>query len=218
MIPVVVPVKPRGRALGRLAAILDPAARGALQEAMLKDVLSAALLVTDRVIVVTSDRPTATLSVALGAEVVPDADPPSGINAAVALGIRAAAASAAVMVVMGDTPGVTARELRLLSSAAPATPGITLAVSRDGTGTNAMLVRPPHVIPPSFGAGSLQRHRMAAAAAGVECTVVTAPGLMLDIDTPDDLAAFLAAAPSSHSFRLCESLGCADRTEAGAAR
>lgn len=206
MIPVVIPAKPLDHALGRLAGVLDAPGRRALQAAMLTDVVTAATAFSDRVIVVTGDRIAADLAVDLGALVAPDADPPAGINVAVARGVAAVGAKP-VLIVMGDVPCATAEDLRQVASAAASLPGVTLALSRDGTGTNAMVLNPSGIIAPSFGAGSLGRHLDAARAAGVECTVVTAPGLMLDIDTPEDLAVFSAAGGISHTRELCVALG-----------
>lgn len=207
MIPVVIPAKPLTRALGRLAGVIDQATRRALQAAMLTDVLEAATGYSDHVIVVTADRVVADLAEAAAAGVVADADPPEGINHAVSRGI-AATGAAAVLIVMGDIPGVTADELRRVATAADADRAITIGMSGDGTGTNAMLLRPAGVIAPSFGAGSLLRHRAAARAADCECAIVSAPGLALDIDTPEDLAAFVrTAGRPSHTRELCTALG-----------
>ena len=216
MIPVVIPVKPLERALGRLSSILEPPARRALQAAMLADVLVAATRFSDEVIVVTADATAASVAHEHCASVVPDSDPPGGINEAVRRGIAAVRAEA-VLVVMGDLPGTTVRDLRHVAAAGLSTPGITIAVSRDGTGSNAMLLVPPTAIVPAFGSGSLRRHLRAAAQARIDCTLVTAAGLMLDVDTPDDLASFARTETPSHTRELCEALGLIDRLTAGAA-
>ena len=217
MIPIVIPAKPLERALGRLAGMLEPPARRALQAAMLADVLSASARFSDRVAVVTSDRVAAALAREHAAVVVPDANPPAGINQAVRRGIAAAGTAGAVMVVMGDLPGASVDDLRQVAAAGLSIPGVTIAVSRDGTGSNAMLLSPPTVITPAFGSGSLQRHLRAAAAVDVECTLVTAAGLMLDVDTPEDLASFVRSDSPSKTRELCEALGLIDRFAAGAA-
>lgn len=217
MIPVVVPAKPLDAALQRLSRVLDRAERRTLQAAMLSDVLSAATAFSSRVVVVTADEIVAALARDHGALVAPDSNPPAGINAAVARGIAAARADG-VLVVMGDLPCATAEDLRQVSVAHPGGRGVVCAVSRDGTGTNAMVLRPGGVIVPAFGADSLALHVAAAEAAGVESTLVTAPGLMLDVDTPDDLAALVRHPGPSQAGRLCHALGVADRIAAAAQR
>lgn len=215
--PVVIPVKPLDTSLRRLAAVLGVAERRALQAAMLSDVLTAAAAFSERVVVVTTDQLVADLARGYGAVIAPDHDPPAGINAAVARGIAAAGGQAA-LVVMGDLPCATEADLRQVAASAPPGRGITLAVSGDGTGTNAMLVAPPHVIAPSFGVGSLTRHLAAAEAVAADCTVVTAAGLMLDVDTPADLAALIRTAGRSQTRELCDALGLEERLAAAPAR
>jgi 2-phospho-L-lactate guanylyltransferase len=216
MIPVVIPAKPLHTALQRLSGVLAADERRALQTAMLKDVLIAGTRFSGRVIVVTGDVAVAQLARCHGARVAPDADPPAGINAAVARGI-AATDGQAVLVVMGDLPCATAADLQQVAAERTPGRGITIAVSGDGMGTNAMLLTPADVIRPAFGADSLRRHLIAAEQAGVEATLVTAPGLMLDVDMPADLAALATRDPSSHTRRLWASLGLEERLVAAAA-
>lgn len=211
--PVVIPVKPLNAALRRLAGVLDAPERRALQAAMLSDVLAAATAFSRTTVVVTADPLVAALARERGAVVAPDRDPPAGINAAVTRGVLAVAANA-VLILMGDLPCATEADLRRIATSAPAGRGVTLAMSGDGTGTNAMMVSPPDLIPPSFGAGSLARHLAAAEAAAADCTVVTAPGLMLDIDTPDDLATLVRAGGNSATIVLCVELGFVERLAA----
>jgi 2-phospho-L-lactate/phosphoenolpyruvate guanylyltransferase len=208
--PVVIPMKPLDAALRRLAGVLDAAERRALQAAMLGDVLTAATAFSSATIVVTGDPHVAALVRDRGATVAPDRTPPAGINAAVARGIQAAAAET-VLILMGDLPCATEADLRQIAASAPTGRGVTLAVSGDGTGTNAMMVAPPEVIRPAFGAGSLARHLAAAEDATAECVVVTAPGLMLDIDTPEDLAALVRAGGDSATNAMCVALGFVER-------
>ena len=70
---------------------------------------------------------------------------------------------------------------------APPFPLVTLVPSRDGDGTNAMLVSPPDAFTPSFGPGSFARHLADAAKQGLACRTLGLPGLGLDIDEPADL-------------------------------
>ena len=64
---------------------------------------------------------------------------------------------------------------------------VVLAPSRDGTGTNAILVRPPLALPYLFGPGSLQRYVLAARQKGLSSTIYRSISLGLDIDTIEDL-------------------------------
>ena len=71
---------------------------------------------------------------------------------------------------------------------------VVIVPDRQGTGTNALLLTPPDVIAPAFGPGSFERHRDLAAAAGATCEVARPQTLLLDVDTPEDLAALLGGA------------------------
>lgn len=64
---------------------------------------------------------------------------------------------------------------------------VVLAPSMDGTGTNAMLARPPLVVPYLFGVNSLEKHLRAARRRGLSASLYASRGLSLDIDTIEDV-------------------------------
>jgi 2-phospho-L-lactate guanylyltransferase len=72
-------------------------------------------------------------------------------------------------------------------------PSALIVPDRHGTGTNALLLTPPGALAPSFGPDSCERHAQLARAAGTHAEVVEVPSLALDVDTPEDLAALVAA-------------------------
>src|SRR5712692_1902309 len=63
---------------------------------------------------------------------------------------------------------------------------VVLAPSRDGTGTNAILVRPPLAVPYLFGPNSLQRYLDAAEQRHLSSTLCKSSGLGFDVDTIED--------------------------------
>ncbi|HEX2295202.1 MAG TPA: 2-phospho-L-lactate guanylyltransferase, partial [Actinomycetota bacterium] len=75
-----------------------------------------------------------------------------------------------------------------------ATSDIVLVPAGDDGGTNAMYLTPPDLIEPAFGPGSLQRHIALADRRGYRCSILSLTRLALDVDTPEDVDAFLAAA------------------------
>lgn len=179
-------------AKSRLAPVLDEVERGRLALAMLSDVLhvlhQSPLL--DGVISVVDDPAGRDRASQLGAVVVDDrrAD---DMNAAVALGLAVARKHAArtAIVLPGDVPNITRADLAtLLEAAEPAERAVIVGASRDGLGTNALLLRPLNVIQPAFGPPSVERHRRLGLAAGARTRVVVDLGLALDVDTPADLA------------------------------
>jgi 2-phospho-L-lactate/phosphoenolpyruvate guanylyltransferase len=218
-VAAIVPVKRLDRALMRLAGVLDTAARRELQEAMLADVLEACRS-CDRLagtIVVTSDPDAARIAHGYAARVIADHAPPRGIDAAVSLGLAAATGDAvdAAVVLFADLPLLSAADLEALLDAEPRGP-VTIAVSRDRTGTNALVLRPPSVMPPALGPGSLARHERRAAELGITMRAIDLPGLTIDVDTPDDLSAFLRTGRPCATALACARIHVAEILAAGA--
>jgi 2-phospho-L-lactate guanylyltransferase len=196
----ILPVKRFELAKTRLQDALDPDARRALARAMVADVLDALLgsPVLDGVIVVTNARAVAEFAGAAGARLLRDPHE-SGQSAAALVGIEHAIADGyeRVLLVPGDCPALDGAAIEALLRAAPPPPSVTAVADRHGEGTNALLLAPPAVIEPGFGPGSLERHRARAAASGAAWRTVELPGLLLDIDTAEDLAALRAALSSA---------------------
>ena len=74
--------------------------------------------------------------------------------------------------------------------------------SSDGTGTNALVRTPPNCIESRFGPGSFRAHLDQALSKGLSAEVLRLPGLMFDIDTPEDVAELLARCARVSRFVL----------------
>jgi 2-phospho-L-lactate/phosphoenolpyruvate guanylyltransferase len=189
----ILPVKRFGAAKQRLAEMLGAGSRQALAHAMFSDVLASLRRVPglDSVTVVTADRAAESAALAERVRVVRDTEE-AGQSQAALIGIREAQAAGIdrVLLVPGDTPLLDPAEVADLLERAPA---IAIVPDRHGTGTNALVLSPPGAIEPSFGPGSFARHTAAAEAAGVRHSVERVPTLMLDVDTPEDLAELATA-------------------------
>jgi 2-phospho-L-lactate guanylyltransferase len=189
----VLPVKGFGRAKQRLRAAVPDGPRAGLAEAMVADVLAALDRVPglDGVIVVTAEPVAAELAAEAGAEVVHD-PVEAGQSAAAALGVARAQERGAerVLLVPGDCPALDPDEVSGLLGADEA---VVIVPDRHGSGTNALLLRPPTAIAPAFGPDSRARHEAAARAARVRWCVWELDTLGMDADTPDDLAALRAS-------------------------
>jgi 2-phospho-L-lactate guanylyltransferase len=129
-------------------------------------------------------------------------DPGRGLNAAVRHGVDFAARhGGAVLVLPGDVPLVEPSDIDAILSAAGDTQRIAVVVPDTyGRGTNALLLRPPHLIAPRFGEQSCQRH-LAAAQSIATAVKLERPRLALDVDEPDTLAAVLAQRPDGFPER-----------------
>src|SRR5262249_31821574 len=102
-----------------------------------------------------------------------------------------------------DVPLVTAAEIDELAAAKP---GVTIVPSLDGAGTNALVLTPPDAIESCFGENSFAVHSEQAQARGVALEAARPPGLLLDIDAPEDVAELLARAPQSRIAGLLRSM------------
>jgi len=192
----VLPIKRFESAKQRLRIGLDPHARETLAEAMVRDVLAALAEVHSlyRIVVVTGEARAIALARGRDAVIVDDRAE-SGQNTAAAAGIHQAVELGAerVLLVPGDCPSLQPEEVEGLLGVDEDRPAVTIVPDRHGTGTNALLLTPPHVIEPAFGPDSFERHIGATRAAGARLAVAHLPSLALDIDTPADLLALRGA-------------------------
>jgi len=203
-----VPVKDLVNAKQRLTTLLDPEQRAMLARAMLRDVLAA--LGRTRGIepwLVTRDADVEAIARAHGVRVVREAAN-RGHTAAVAFAQREAmdAGAAAFLTLPGDVPCVTPAEIETLAThALERPPAAVFAASRSGRGTNGVALAPPAVMPLTFGEPSFANHLATARAHGLVPSVLALPGLALDVDTPEDVAALLVDGVDTESRRLVRS-------------
>jgi 2-phospho-L-lactate/phosphoenolpyruvate guanylyltransferase len=189
----VVPVKERDRAKERLAPLLPPALRQRLALAMLEDVL-AALAATPGLAglaLVTVDPAAGPLARHYDARII-EAGARDGHTGAVTAAARLLLAEgrAGMLTMPGDVPLATSVEIASLLAAHGPSPAFTIAPSHDEGGSNAVLLSPPDAVPLRFGVDSFFPHLRAAEARGIRPNVLRLPGIALDIDNPEDLAAF----------------------------
>jgi 2-phospho-L-lactate guanylyltransferase len=104
----------------------------------------------------------------------------------------------------GDIPLVQADDIRRLLAVHDNAPAFTIVPARDERGSNAVLCSPADVVPLRFGENSFFPHLAAAKARGTEPKVLRLPRIALDIDTPDDLALFLAAPAGTRARTLLD--------------
>ena len=200
----VIPAKSPHAAKTRLAPALPDEARAALARRLLAGAVAVARRAPALagVVVVSASAELRALATGLGAHAYPDpetvnpraADP---LNAAIALGCAKAAGlgATAALILPADLPLLSPDVITdFIDEAGDA--AVALAPDRRGTGTNALLLRPPSVLRPSFGPASFARHRGAARSRGLAVITVHLPELAFDLDTPDDLARLHIAYPS----------------------
>jgi len=226
MILALVPVKDLWQAKQRLAGLLSAAERRALCLAMLEDVLGAlrAARRLDGILVFSPDEDALAMSRRLGVAAVRE---PRGRGqseaVAAALPLCQANGATTLLTIPVDTPLLTGEDIDALIAfwheVALPPPSAVIVPSSDGTGTNALLLTPPDALPPRFGPDSFARHVHEAEQRNVVHRRFVLPRLGLDIDSPADLAAFLATAErapqqSTSTYQHLRGAGIAERCRA----
>ena len=200
LIFAILPVKSPQNAKQRLKDFLAVEERETLARILYRQTLAALCQAKgiDRVIVVTSDFEAAEHARRAGALVFEENEQVSHSVSADAACLRAMELGAStVLLVPIDVPTVTPADFSELAAAArlaPDKPGLIVVPSSDGTGTNALVRTPPDCIESRFGPGSCRKHLDQALSKGLPADVLRLPGLMFDIDTPEDVAELLALA------------------------
>jgi len=199
-----VPVKDLSTAKERLAGMLSSYQRTSLAFAMLEDVLEALTRSKglDRILIVTCDETAMELALKMGVGVIKESEQrgeSSSVDSAARICKDMEAES--LLVIPLDVPLVTAEDIESILKNGSASPSVILVPSRDRNGTNAILKRPPDVIPSRFGHDSFRLHIKEAMKRGVSYEIQIMPNLSLDIDTPEDLASFMAKESQTKAYK-----------------
>jgi 2-phospho-L-lactate guanylyltransferase len=201
----IIPVKELSGAKQRLSALLSPAERQALATTMLEEVL-AALAGAQRlagIALVTLDPHATALARRHGWRIITEGAR-DGHTGSVDAGRRLLATEgvAGILTLPIDIPLVTPAEIdtALAAHGAAQAPAFTIVPAHDEMGSNTIILSPPLAVPLRFGENSYHPHLAAARAAGLEHTIVSLPGIAMDIDHPADLQRFLGLA-DSHGTR-----------------
>ena len=185
----VVPVKDLRGTKSRLAPVLDPGARagltlymmgrvvGAIREAGIEDVC---VVSPDRMVLEEAGRRGAT----------PLHQESRGLNPALEEGRRRAMGLGAskLLVLPADLPLLDAEDVLTVLREAGGEPSVVVAPDGARSGTNALLIQPPDVLPFAFGTSSFEAHVGAARRRGLDVRVCERSHLAFDLDTAGDLA------------------------------
>lgn len=187
---VVIPIRAFADGKSRLAPYLPPRDRARLLEAMAERVVSAAGDLP--VVVVTGAAEVKAWAGDLGVEVLDD---PGSLDGAARAGRErwAAAGLARVAVVHADLPLVESLDELARPGKAPVA---VLSPCHRNDGTPALSVPTGSDFEFAYGPGSFERHRAAAAAAGLEVReLLDVEGLRRDVDSVEDLDALVEIGP-----------------------
>lgn len=186
----IVPVKPFNRSKSRLAAVLSASQRAILSRQMLERTLKTLKQVDEisGILVVSRDQSALALARQYHAQTVQESGNPE-LNEALTRATQVVSATwsaRSVLVVASDIPLLRVQDVQGVLALADST-SIVLATDRRKDGTNALLMRPPGLIPYCYGPGSFMKHMAQARSIGVEPQVFESSTLALDVDVPADL-------------------------------
>jgi 2-phospho-L-lactate/phosphoenolpyruvate guanylyltransferase len=208
----VVPVKEIAGAKTRLSTDYSSQFRRELATAMLEDVLQAlsAANALAGIAVVTVDATAAGLASRYGAAVFEDGARDGHTGAVMAAARRLMREGrAGMLTVPGDIPCITAHEVAQLLRVHRPAPAFTIVPAHDRRGSNAIMMTPANAVPLAFGNDSFLPHLEAARHAGIEPTIVTAPGIALDIDNVEDVALLLQRPEATRTRAFLAAQRCA---------
>jgi 2-phospho-L-lactate/phosphoenolpyruvate guanylyltransferase len=206
MIFALLPVKSPRNAKQRLREFLSPQQREELAWAMFEQVLATLCSArgVERVVVATSDPRIAEHARNCGVQIFEEREQLGHSQSADIASQRAMELGATSVILLPiDVPLVTRAEIESLVE--QATHGVIVVPSADGTGTNALVRTPPNAIKACFGPNSFVAHCGQAESRGIPLKVLHPPGILFDIDTPEDVAELIARAPESAIGRLLRS-------------
>jgi 2-phospho-L-lactate/phosphoenolpyruvate guanylyltransferase len=211
---ILIPVKDLTRAKQRLADLLTQEERTRLAWAMLTNTFAAAASVRNRarLAVVTLYAPAIKLAEEYGMEVINETVQLSESHS-VDFGSQEVQrrGATAVLRLPIDLPLITGQDIEAILTQDRSAPSIVIVPSRDGTGTNAILRRPPNLFPSHFGSGSLLKHLRAAELAQAHCTIFELPRIALDVDDPADIRELLQRGPNTPIAQLLGEMNIEER-------
>ena len=208
---ILLPVKDLTRAKQRLSNLFTQAERTALAWLMLEHTFAAVAATQDAdgVAVVTLYPPAIALAKRYGFEVILEREQISESHS-VDFGSQVLARRGVecVLRLPLDLPLLQTEDIEtILAADTDAAPSCVIVPSRDGTGTNAILRRPPTLFASQFGTGSLRRHLNLAAQAHASCQLLELPRVAFDLDEPDDVTELLQCT-QSHALSSVMDLLC----------
>lgn len=206
---LLIPFKSLATAKQRLAAALSQAQRSQLAEAMLRDVMTAAARVRNRIDValVTGDLRAQELARAFGFLIIKD---PRNESETAAIEMATTWSEErgydTTIVAPADIPLIASAELHRVLDAAPQE-GAVFVPAYDRRGSNCILRRPASIIALRFGNDSFLPHCETMKKTGKELVILEMEGIGLDIDNPHELELLVARDGETHAQRLLRSWG-----------
>lgn len=199
----IIPVKTLLESKKRLSIVLSPEERQTLTLRMLEDVLNAVKRsVICKTVVISSDPTVKELANNFGVSYLKErkTELNQAVKQATKWCIRNKANS--VLILPADIPLITAVDINRIVKLGSKETAVVICPSQNG-GTNALLQKPPDIIPTHFGPHSFSKHKTEALYRGIPTIVYRSIRIAMDIDSPKDLEKYLKvrqAQTVSHKF------------------
>lgn len=207
----VVPVKALSKSKTRLSAVLAPQERKTLTLTMLEDVLEALKSsVVSRVVTISCDSTVQSLARRFSAVYLSESQ--TGLNQAIKQATEYCIQKKArsVLVLAADLPLIIPEDISQMVELGVEEPSVVISSSSNG-GTNALLQKPPNLIPACFGPNSFMEHVNRAMADRILTRSYHSFRVATDIDSIKDLKNFLSVESQTMSYRFLEQISLRDR-------
>lgn len=202
---VVIPVKRLSEAKMRVAKTLTPTERSGLVLSMFRDVLEAVTQASavGNVLVISEDDAVLERAHQFKAETLREKTP-RGLNSAVKQATDWCITNDAegVLILPADIPLITSADVTEITSLAKQEPMVVITPSKKEEGTNALLRRPPHIIPTHYGLNSFHSHLREVVARNIPYSIYKSRRIALDIDTIEDLITFCENESKTQTYRF----------------
>jgi 2-phospho-L-lactate guanylyltransferase len=212
---VIIPVKRLDNAKSRLSSLLTDEERKQFCLKMLEDVLRTmkSVKLAHETVVVGKDP--IVLQMAKNFEVAYLKERKRGLNKTVSGAIDWCMEKGAtsVLILPADIPLVAPADLnRIFTLGEKAS--MVISPSKNGKGTNALLLTPPNISPTFYGPHSFQRHVKEASKLKISLRIYRSPRIALDIDTFEDLTYFTSIkAKDTSAYKVLEKIGVINKLE-----
>ena len=206
---IIIPVKRLDNAKSRLSSLLTEDERKQFCLKMLEDVLRTVKSTKHPHESVVVSKDPMMSKIAKDFDAVHLKERETGLNKTVSEAVdwSVKRGAVSVLVLPADIPLVVPTDLnRMLTLGEKAS--MVISPSKDGRGTNALLLTPPNISPTFYGPHSFQRHIKEASKLKISFRRYRSPRIALDIDTVENLKYFASLkAKETSAYKLLEKIG-----------
>jgi 2-phospho-L-lactate guanylyltransferase len=212
---VIIPVKRLDNAKSRLSSLLTDDERKQFCLKMLEDVLRTVKSTkrAHETVVVSKDSTVSKIAKNFDATYLKERT--MGLNKTVSEAVDWCVEMGAisVLVLPADVPLVAPMDLNRIFTLGE-TASMVISPSRNGKGTNALLLTPPNVSQTFYGPRSFQRHIKEASKLKISFRRYRSPRIALDIDTVEDIIYFVSLkAKETSAYKVLEKIGVINKLE-----